>query len=131
MEINWKIHWHQVVISVLIGFALGTVFGQRHGEESWRAHWKKGSKRQEMVERFSKELHLSADQKNQVAAIFEAKHPQMEILRDEMKPKFEALRASTQAEIRKLLTPEQEKKFDEMNAKMEERWKERRKFFDS
>ncbi len=126
---KFSIRWHQVVISLLIGFTLGMTFGQWHAHESFRSHWKHGSMRQHMLEKFSKELHLTADQKTKVAAIFEAKHPEMAALQEEMRPKFEALRQSTQAEVRKVLNPDQQKKFDEMNAERKERWKERAKFF--
>ena len=76
-----------------------------------------------MVERLNQSLHLTPDQKKQVADIFERAHPRMMALRSKMKPKFEALRNSTQTEIRKILTPNQQEKFDETNVKMEERWK--------
>ncbi len=55
----------------------------------------------------------------------EAKHQKMEALRAEIQPKFEALRASTSAEIRSVLTPEQQPKFDAMQAdwaKRKEKW---------
>ena len=129
MKIAWKIHWNQLMISLLVGFALGAAYGQWHARDSFHKCWKHGSMKQHMLERFDRELHLTADQKKQVAAIFDARHPQMEALQAEMKPKFEALRNATQAEIRQILNPDQEKKLDEMNAKRKERWKERGKFF--
>ena len=131
MSLLSKIRWHQVAISLLIGIALGTTFGQWYARDNFHKRWKKGSMREHMLERFDKELHLRADQKAQVAAIFDAKHPQMVAMQQEMKPKFEALRSATQAEIRKILDPVQEKKFDEMNVRMEERWKDRERFFNS
>ena len=122
-----KINWNQIFISLIIGLALGTAFGQWRSRENFHHRWKKGPEamRQHMVEKFSKELHLNSEQKKQVAAIFEAKHPQMVELQKEMKPKLDALRNSTQAEVRKILTPEQEKKLDALNAKMDERWQKR------
>ena len=131
MKLLQKIRLNQIAISLLIGFALGVVYGNWYARENFHSRWKHGSMRQRMEERFGKELHLSPDQKKQVSAIFEAKHPQMVALQAEMKPKFEALRNSTQEEIRKILNPDQQKKLDELNAKMEERWKEREKFFNS
>ncbi len=122
-------HW--IIISLLIGFGVGVIFGQ------WYAHdkhdrWKKGgSMRQVMLERFSKELHLTGDQEKQVAAIFEAQHPKMVALQNQMQPQFEALRLSTQAQVQKILRPDQQKKFDALNAEMEERSKARQKFLTS
>ena len=122
---------HQIVISLLIGFAGGMIFGQWTAHESRHSRWKSGNIRQHMLEKFSRELHLNEEQKTKAAAIFDAKHPQMAAIQSEMKPKFEALRQSTQAELRKILEPGQQKKFDEMNAEMEKRWKDREKFFNS
>ncbi len=123
--------WNWVIISLLIGFALGAVYGQWHAHENFHGRWKHGSMSQRMVERFSKKLHLNPDQKKQVTAIFEAKRPQMAALQAETRPKFEALRNSTQAEIKKILNPDQQKKLDELNVQREERWKEREKFLSS
>ncbi len=132
MKILRKANGNQIVICLLIGFAVGVLYGQWHAREHFHEHWKKeGGMRQHMLERFNKELHLTEDQKKQVAEIFDAKHPKMLALQTEMKPRFEALRNETQVEIRKILNPDQQKKFDEMNAKMEERWKERSKFLSS
>ena len=123
---SWKMSWNQIIISLLIGFSAGMILGHWQTKENFHSHWKKGQSMQHhMVEKFGKELHLTPDQKKQVAAIFEAKRPQMQALQAEMKPKFDTLRNSTQAEIRKILTPDQEKKLDAMNTRMEERWKER------
>ena len=45
----------------------------------------------------------------------------MNTIREEMRPRLEAIKKSTNEEIRKLLTPEQQAKFDEFEAKMKER----------
>src|SRR5438105_2101865 len=131
MKLPWKMSEHWLVVSLLIGFALGMAFGQWYGRESFHARCKNGGMKGMMMERFNKELHLSAEQKREVDAIFDAKHGQMAALQAEMQPKFEALRTSTQTEIRKILNPDQQQKFDAMNAKMEEHWKERQKFWNS
>jgi len=125
------IKWHQITISLLIGIALGTTFGHWQAKSYLHTRWEKGGMKQHMLERFNRELHLTAEQQKEIAAIFDAKYPQMVVLQAEMKPKFEALRNSTQAEIRKILNSKQQEKFDEIHAKMENRWKAHRKFFGS
>lgn len=129
MEIPRKIRWNQIVIPLLIGFALGAGFGQWYARENFHRRWKHGDMKQHMMERFERELRLTADQKQQVGAIFDAKYPQMEALQAEVRPKFKALRDETQAEIRRILNPDQQKKLDEMTARREERRKQREKFF--
>ena len=132
MNASWIKKWHLVLISILVGFALGTVFGQWRVQQCFPHSWEKrgfpprGEKemKDRMLEHMSKELHLSKEQKQLVAAIFEAKRPQMMALHEEMRPKFEALRNATQAEIRKLLTPEQQGRADKMEAEMEKHKRE-------
>lgn len=130
MNAPLKTNWHLIAIGLLIGFALGTFYGPHLCGN--RAPWKhSGSMREHMLKRFSSELHLTPEQKEKVGAIFDAKHPQMLALHAEIKPKFEALRQSTKQEIRAVLNADQQQKFDELNAKMEERWKKRDEFFTS
>ena len=131
MGLSWNIKWHPIAISLLIGFGAGAVYGQWHARANFREHWKHGGMKEHLLKRFSSELHLTPEQQTQVAAIFDARHPQMMALQAEMRPQFEALRNSTQAEIRKVLTPDQMPKFNEMNARMEEHWKDREKFVSS
>ena len=129
MTFTWKISWHQVAISIVIGFLLGAFYGQWGARPHFPPSWEHGRMKGRMVEHLSRDLHLTAEQKKQVADIFEAKRPQILALQAEVRPKFEALRDSTQAEIRKLLNPDQQKKFDEINAKMEEKRKKHRERF--
>jgi Spy/CpxP family protein refolding chaperone len=129
MNLDWMKKWHGVVVAFLIGFALGVIFIQRCGPhgfpppEEHRGFPHRGEKemKDRMVEHLSRELGLSAQQKQQVGAIFEAKRPKMMTLHEEMRPKFEALRNATRDEIKKILTPEQQKKADVMEAEMEKR----------
>ncbi len=132
MNVLKTIQWHQVVIALLIGFAVGTWLGPMAGKPCSRPEWKhrggQGEMKKHMMERFSRELSLSDQQKEKISAIFEARHPQMVALHEEMRPKFEAIRTETDNAIRPLLTPEQLKKFEEMQVKIEERRGNRRPF---
>ncbi len=127
MNTNWIKKWHPVIITFLIGLALGAVFNQWASRECFAPRWEKrafhhrekGDMKDRMLKHMSRELHLSAEQEQQVSAIFEAKQPEMAALHSEMRSKFEALRNAARAEIRKVLTPEQQKKADQMEAEME------------
>lgn len=120
-----KIQIHQVLISLLIGLALG-FFLQKNlpCHRDWKGphHMKK-----HMISKLDRELHLTADQKSKVEMIFETSRPKMKALQDEMRPKFKVLHQETQAEIRLLLNPEQQQKFDAMNARFEARFEKREK----
>lgn len=120
-----KVQWKQVIASLLLGLLLGIVaaFGALpllHGHRDH--HYTR------MVERFSRRLDLTPEQKTQVSAILEAKRQKMDVLRAEVNPKFEEIRNSTKKEIRKILTAEQQKKFDALEARRaarREKWHKR------
>ena len=122
-----KMNWHVIAISLLIGFSAGILFGQN---QKFCGPWKHGgSMKEHMLKKFNRELHLTEEQKQKISAIFDAKHPRMMALHEEGRPKFEAIRNETQAEIRAVLTPEQQVKFEELTAKMESRRMAREKTF--
>lgn len=120
-----KLNWKQVLISFLLGLlvGMGTLWCARryhfhkmmHGEDRY-AH---------MLDRFSKKLKLTPDQKEKVKVILEAKRQKIKALRAQVGPKFEEIKNSTEAEIQKLLTPEQQEKFESFKKKWEGRWKKR------
>ena len=105
----------------LVGFGLGWGVAYHLGPQLWRGHHHK----QELLQQFSATLHLTPEQYTKVAAILEEKEQKIEALRATMKPRFEDIRTSTSAEIRQLLTPEQQPKFDAVEAE----WNARRERF--
>lgn len=129
-----KFAWTQILLSIIVGFVLGTVFDKWNSNGchshcndksmkhclSGHCHEKcnDGNFKHKMLERLSSKLNLTEDQKTKVATVFEVKHQGMMKLKTEMRPKFEALRKSARADISKLLTPEQQKKFEETNKKV-------------
>lgn len=71
---------------------------------------------QERMDKFSKKLKLTAEQQQLVEAILQENRAKIEVVRAEARPKFEAIRQETRTQIRQVLTPEQQKTFDAMNA---------------
>lgn len=116
-----KPDWKQIIVSLLIGLVIGAALGRwAHWRNSGR--WDDQKRYSRMVERFSRELNLTPEQKEKVAAILEAKRQKMQTLRAEIRPKYEELRQSTKAEIRKLLIPEQREKFEKLEGKWAAKW---------
>jgi Spy/CpxP family protein refolding chaperone len=66
------------------------------------------------LEHLSKDLNLTDDQKTKVQPIIDQTKPQMAAIHKEAMEKMHALLESTGAQIRPLLTPEQQVKFDAM-----------------
>lgn len=113
--------WRQVVPVFVIAFVLGAAAG------SW-AQRMRGPRRgllpppaAKIVARLSRELALDAGQRGAVLALLEARRPATEALHKETFDKMEVLRRSAQTEIRALLRPDQQAKFDAFSARMEAR----------
>ena len=64
------------------------------------------------LEHLSKDLNLTDDQKTKVQPIIDQTRPQMAAIHKEAMEKMHALMESAGAQIRPLLTPEQQTKFD-------------------
>ena len=116
-----KIAWKQVIVAFLLGAVIEAVAmaGPWCGPRSHRQWGKSEDIQKKMLERFDSKLSLTADQRQQVATILEGKRTKIDALRAEMRPKFEEIRNATRAEIRQLLTPEQQTKFDKMTAEFD------------
>lgn len=69
------------------------------------------------LEHMSKKLQLTETQQTQVKAVFDKNASQREALRESMRN----LRQSTNKEIRAILTPEQQQKFDKMKQKRKDK----------
>jgi periplasmic protein CpxP/Spy len=87
----------------------------------------RGGGMEHQVEFLTKKLNLTPDQVTQVKAIDDSTRQQMMALRndtsttsDEKRPKMMAIRQASDAKIRALLTPDQQTKYDAMQAEMRE-----------
>jgi Spy/CpxP family protein refolding chaperone len=77
----------------------------------------RGARSGMLIERLDRELQLTDEQKAGVQAIFDARRPRLEAVQREMAARAEQEQRDLQAEVRRLLTTEQQLKFD--------RWLER------
>ncbi len=65
-----------------------------------------------LIERLDRELQLTDDQKQRVQSIFDARRPQLEAMQRDLAVRAEEEQRALQADVRKVLTPEQQVKFD-------------------
>jgi Spy/CpxP family protein refolding chaperone len=65
-----------------------------------------------LIERLNRELQLSDDQRARVQSIFEARRPHLEAIQRDTADRAREEQRQLQAEIRKVLTPEQQGRFD-------------------
>ena len=121
-----KLSWNRIVIALVLGGCAG--FALARGCAFGMFHFHRGSAQAQhrLLDQFSSKLKLTPKQRNQVGAILQAKRQKIDALRAEIRPRFEDLRASTSAEIRRVLTTEQQQRFDVMEAQRDARMKRAR-----
>jgi hypothetical protein len=66
-----------------------------------------------LVERLTNDLGLSAEQQSKIEQILTASRTRVETLQRDVRERFDAEQRSLRDEIRQVLTPEQQQKFDE------------------
>ncbi len=79
----------------------------------------------------SKDLNLTDDQKAKVQPIIDQTKPQLAAIHQEAMQKMQALMESTGAQIRPLLTPDQQQKFDAMKKAHEDMRKSMQEMHDA
>lgn len=91
-------------------------------------HGKRGGDPAKQTEHLTKQLNLNSDQQAKVKSILEDQQKQMQALRADTsmasadkRSKFMDLRQNTSSQIRALLNGDQQKKFDQMQQKREQK----------
>ena len=98
-------------------------------DEGWnkRRHHKRGNP----VERLTRTLDLTPEQQAKIQPIFDQAKPQVAAVRQEAMQKIKAIRDNTQAQIRPILTPAQQQKFDALKKAREDMRKAREEMRDA
>ena len=97
-----------VVLFATLSFGQAPDAGAKNDERHNRWHHKRGDR----MEHLTKALDLTPEQQAKIKPIFEQARPQMKAARQESKEKMKAIRDNTMAQIRPILTPAQQQKFD-------------------
>jgi len=108
-----KVCWKSSILIVLIGWFLGAASGLLIMRYCHSMHPLHGRMRDRLV----RELSLTSAQKTQVDAILQDSHQKMDGVYTQANQQLEDIRKATRAQIRQLLTPEQQAKFDQLIAK--------------
>ena len=95
-----------------LGLALGSVAGSWGQRAMFHRMMRNGSDPRRAIERVSKDLSLDASQKAAVSSAFESKKQDVEKLKADTFARLASIRASSDAEIEKVLRPEQLVKFE-------------------
>jgi len=103
-SLKWTAITIAVIAGLLIGFAL-TTFAYRHQILRVPAH-------RGFVDRLDRELNLTPEQLQKVQGLVRDTRSKMTELHQDFHAKHQALIMATHDQIRALLTPEQQQKFD-------------------
>jgi Spy/CpxP family protein refolding chaperone len=118
-----RMPWKSVLLILAIGWCLGAACGAIIAHcvcSPTGAHWRHTGR-----ERFYKELALSPQQRTQVDEILKKKHERLDQVFAESNLRIENARIATRDDIRAVLTPEQQAKFDKLDAVFAQRFKKR------
>lgn len=130
-EIMYKNLKPLLIMSIMFSTILGSSacpscdheIGEKKARHGLKKH-EKGHFKEKKSNHLAGKLNLTEEQKAKVDSILEAKHKERKAIFENVHPKMEALRKSTDKEIRAILTPEQQEKFDKISEKREEKIKE-------
>ena len=106
-----------IVGALVAGVVLGIA-----GDRAWmHYHRPTGPRLDRLVEHLDQELHLTPQQKEAVRQIVQRRRARIEAIAATMRPQMRQEIESTNAEIEKVLNPEQRLKFQSLSQRMHQR----------
>ncbi len=109
-----------IVLTIAGALTLGTLAVSAHEGHGHGRHFKHGFGKGNALEHLTKELDLTPQQQAQVAPIVEQAKPQIRAIHEEALQKTRAVMENAGAQIRPLLTPQQQTKMDAVKKAHEE-----------
>ncbi|MFA6004260.1 MAG: periplasmic heavy metal sensor [Elusimicrobiota bacterium] len=123
-----KIAWKQVVAALLVGCILGVAGGAVLSRVAFRRMHRSAPDPERMVKKLTFELGLDAQQQAGIRKIMESRRDSFKAMHKAANAKFQELRTAMDADIERLLKPEQQQKFRELQARWEARHKDMPKY---
>lgn len=110
-----------LLLAALLGGAIGSaattrVLGHRHEQ-----HGGPGRNSEWYVDLLRRKLDLAPDQQDSVRAILRRRRAEMDSMWAALGPRMERMRDSIRADVRAVLTPEQQGRFAEVTARLDAR----------
>jgi periplasmic protein CpxP/Spy len=116
-----------VVLFATVSFGQAPDPAAKNDDRHNRWHHKRGNP----MEHLTKALDLTPDQQAKIQPIFDQARPQLKAAREESRQKVQAIRENTMAQIRPILTPAQQQKFDSLKKAREDMRKAREEMRDA
>lgn len=113
--------WLKIAFLILISFLVGVAATSLAFRLCFHPHHPPGAADTDRVlKHLDSKLGFTADQKEKVAQLLKKELPKADALRNAEDKKFKALRETFRSQLRSLLNPAQQAKFDGMTAKWDE-----------
>ena len=116
-----------VALFATVSIGLAQDPAAKNDERRNRWHHKRGNP----VEHLTRALDLTPEQQAKIQPIFDQAKPQLQAARQEARQKVQAIRENIQAQIRPILTPAQQQKFDALKKAREDMRKAREEMRDA
>ena len=119
----WLMIFLVFILGGVTGASIDHMYNTKYGSSR---SGQPGSRRQAMIENMRRDLNLSEDQVKQVRLVYEETRKESQRRSAVECPVFNEMREKTRQNIRAVLNPEQQQKYDAINAKHDaERSKEK------
>jgi periplasmic protein CpxP/Spy len=105
-------------VALLVTVSIGLAQDPAAGNDGPRKRWQ--HKRGNPVEHLTKALDLTPDQVAKIQPIFDQAKPQIKAAREDGRQKVQAIRENIRSQIRPILTPAQQQKWDAMQKARED-----------
>ena len=115
----------EVVLALSIGLLIGVGAGWWSFPRFMHRHGTPQERYQHILKRFDSDLALNRDQHSRVEAILQTERAKIEELHSDIEPRFQKIHKVTVDEIRRLLSADQQKNLDALEAQFEARRKDR------
>ncbi len=117
--------WATLVLTLILGMSLGVLLDRNidfwsHGHDS-------ESRSRRFMSMLEKELELSSEQKENLTKVLAANREKADAFWSDTRNSYAELRKEFRKQIRSVLNPEQQERFDAMMAEVDARREERRK----
>jgi Spy/CpxP family protein refolding chaperone len=112
----WLVVVGVFVLGCVTGASLDSLYRLKAGGSERSGE--RGGRRGDLFEKMKSDLNLTEQQAADVRAVIDQSREEFRALRNEVSPRYDAVRQNARAKIRALLMPEQRERFD---AKMAER----------
>ena len=108
-------------VGALVGGIAVSAAEHRGGGPASHRHGRFG-----VMARLTEELALSREQQDSIRAVLDRHRPEMDSMWQEVRPRFDSVRTIIRGEIRALLSPEQQGKYQQMIERRERESRERK-----